>query len=277
MKRAISIGLLTVSVAACEGSVAAPSKLLNPSPARPTTFIAMVVEDSAFRGLPGVTVEIVDGPQAGTSGVSDVNGRIRFEGTSKGAVNVRASKDGYEVSTKTLTWTAVGQFRIDFLSLELLGPSLTLEPGDYTMTVTADSSCTAIPESLRTRVYAARVAPFADHPRTHLSVSVGGASLVGFGFALGIAGNDVGFTIDGPAFFETLPGFTYVEIAGGAPNDEHATSTGSTVSIPFYATFEYCQLKSERGRFNNCFTTPADQKIAYGHCSSPSARMVLSR
>jgi hypothetical protein len=146
------------------------------------------------------------------------------------------------------------------------------------MTVIADSSCTAIPESLRTRVYAARVVPVADHPRTRFIVSVGGGSLtVGFGFALGIAGNDVGFTIDGPAFFETLPEFTYVEIAGGAPNDEHTTLTGSTMSIPFSATFDYCQLKTERGRFNNCFTTPPDQRVAYGHCSSSHARMVLSR
>ena len=55
------------------------------------------------------------------------------------------------------------------------------------------------------------------------------------------------------------------------------TSSLSTVSIPFSGSFEYCVLKSEMGRYNNCYTTPADQKITYIECLSHNDRMILTR
>jgi hypothetical protein len=97
------------------------------------------------------------------------------------------------------------------------------------------------------------------------------------GFGLDIAGSAVGFTIDGPAISEILPAFTYLEITGTAPTDVPATSTGSSISIPFSGSFEYCALKSPMGSRNNCFTTPADQKLAYAQCLSPHDVMVLTR
>ena len=63
------------------------------------------------------------------------------------------------------------------------------------------------------------------------------------GFGMGIAGNAVGFTIDGPDISEILPGYTYLEISGSAPTDVPATFTGSGISIPFSGSFEY--LRSE--------------------------------
>jgi hypothetical protein len=157
-----------------------------------------------------------------------------------------------------------------------LGPSLSLALGDYTMTVLADPACTQIPEALRTRQYAARVTRQPDPSQARLSVSVSAPSLRSFGFGLGLAGNDVGFTIDGPHFFELLPDFTQLEIGGEAPTDVHATAADGTLSIPFKGSFQYCALKSEQSHINNCYMTPADQKISDANCWSSNHRMVFS-
>jgi hypothetical protein len=101
--------------------------------------------------------------------------------------------------------------------------------------------------------------------------------ITSMGFGFGIAGNTVGFTIDGPAISEILPGYKYLEITGSAPTDAPATSTASGISIPFSGSFEYCALKSPMGIHNNCFLTPADQKIAYAQCLSTHDVMVLSK
>ena len=91
-----------------------------------------------------------------------------------------------------------------------------------------------------------------------------------------MAGNHLRFEIDGPAFFEHFPPFTYLEIAGSGGTSVE-TSTPSTISIPFSGSFEYCTLKSERGRNNNCYTTPADQKVTYSRCLSQNDQMILTR
>lgn len=280
MRRTATVLILAISLAACDRSAPLPPTPLPTPPvvlANVETGVWVLVDDSAYQPLAGVMVEILDGPQARLSGITDAEGEVRFSSHSVGPVNLRASKDGYTPSTITLNWRAAGDVVIDGITLDPIGPRLTLEPGDYTMTVTTDPACTEIPEPLRTRVYAATVRPLSAHPQTRFSVSVSGSSLPSFGFALGIAGGTVGFTIDGPAFFESLPAFTYLEIAGSAPSDAPATSTGTTMSIPFRGNFQYCVLKSERGRSNNCFTTPLDQKIGEGRCFSSNSRMVLSR
>ena len=93
---------------------------------------------------------------------------------------------------------------------------------------------------------------------------------------LGFTGdNTVGFTIDGPAISEILPGYTYLEITGSAPTDVPATPTRSGISIPFSGSFVYCALKSPI--HNNSFLSPADQRIAYAQCLSTHDVMVLSK
>jgi hypothetical protein len=106
-------------------------------------------------------------------------------------------------------------------------------------------------------------------------VEVSGPSLSSFGFGIGVAGNDLRFEIDGPIFFEHIAPFAYLEIAGSGGTSAD-TSTVSTISIPFSGSFEYCVLKSEMGR-NNCYTTPADEKIAYAQCRSANDQMILTR
>jgi hypothetical protein len=190
----------------------------------------------------------------------------------------RATKEGYASATATgpLQFGWPSSTASLFITLESLVPPVKIEPGAYTLTLIADSACTDIPSDLRTRTYAATIAPARDAPNTRYLVDVSGPFLSPIGFGIGVAGNYLAFVIDGPAFFEHLPPFAYLEIAG-AGGTSVETSTVSTISIPFAGSFEYCVLKSEMGRNNNCYTTAPDQKITYSQCLSQNDRMILSR
>ena len=275
--------MLTLSSATCSG----PSPPTGPS--APTavqyvfTQISGTVLDTAFRPINGVNVETVDGSEAGVSVITDANGRFLFSGGMYAdGIKFRATKDGY--TTKTVTgplqfpWpSAVAYLNI---TLESLAPPVKIEPGDYTLTVVADKSCTDIPSAFRSRTYDATItlAPPAAglQPNTHYDVEVSGPSLSPFGFGIGVAGNYLQFEIDGPAFSESFDPFTYLEIAGvgGTTVEKRAVTT---LSIPFSGSFEYCLLKSEMGGYNNCYTTPADQKIAHAQCLSMNDQMILQR
>ena len=254
------------------------------------THLLGVVEDSAFRPLTGVRVEVADGPQAGASAISTDTGTFEISGTSTGSVTLRSTKDGFSTTTQKASWRpASDHAALVTVMMEPLGPSLGLEPGDYTISVTADrttstdgsAACSGFPDALLTRSYTATIASDPTQPRSFflatLQLNNPAPFITSMGFALGIAGNAVGFTIDAGPILEILPGNTYLEIIGSAPTDVPATSTGSGISIPFGGSFVYCALKSPIDIRNNCFLTPADQKIAYAQCLSTHAVMVLSK
>jgi hypothetical protein len=162
-----------------------------------------------------------------------------------------------------------------------------IEPGTYTISVTADHAtssdgaapCNGFPDAFLTRSYPATITSTQSRSFFLVTLQLNNpapySSSVGFG--LGVAGNAVGFTIDGPDISEILPNNTYLEITGSSPTDVQATATGSVITIPFSGSFEYCALTSPMGRLNNCFTTPADQKVAYAQCLSTHDTMVLTR
>jgi hypothetical protein len=268
---------------ACGGRGPSPSS--TSGPAAPTsgryafTQIYGNVFDTAFRPLAGVAVGIVDGSQAGASAVSDTGGRFSFSGGEYvDGIKFRASKDGYVSTTVSVPLQFPSPSAVAYISitLESVAAPLKIEPGAYTLTLIADSACADIPSDLRTRSYSATIAASRDRPNSLYSVDVSGPTLGGFGFGIGVAGNDLAFTIDGPAFFEHLPAFTYLEIAGSGETSVNTSST-SSITIPFSGSFQYCVLKSEMSRTNNCYTTPADQRIAYSQCLSQNDRMVLTR
>ena len=116
-----------------------------------------------------------------------------------------------------------------------------------------------------------------DHTSTGGPALQFNVSLASSAFALGVAGGAIGFTIDGPAIVEALPGYGYLEITGSAPTGVPATGTSTAISIPVSGSFAYCALNSPMGSGNNCFTTPADQRTAYAQCLSDHDLMVLTR
>jgi hypothetical protein len=270
----IVTGLLTVACGKPDSplpAITAPTPPVQDAP--PTTTVSYIVgytRDTAFRDLTDVRITIADGPMAGASTVTGESGRFTFSASAAGTVTIIATKDGFLDGRARATWQPVNRLSV-IVDLKPVGPSLSLTPGTYELTVAADPSCQGIPTELLTRRYTATVTSVPPHDGTRYSVN----GPVGFG--LGIAGDRIGFTIDGPAIVETLPQFGNLWIAGTAPTAEPATSDGTTVTIPFHGSFEYCALKGPMGPHNNCYTTPPDQRIAYAQCISSNDRMIFTR
>ena len=273
------------------------------------THVAGSVFDTLARRVPGAVVLILDGPQAGASTSTDESGGFEFVSTASGAVRLRASRDGFEPATIATEWqpgTSLpqrGGIRFN-LFLRTLEPELPITPGSYTLTVTSDlstatgsqrASCTGFPADLLSRTFEASISIWSPPP-THdflvelasptLTNSPGATcrgpatSIVRGCFALRVAGQFVGFGLEngwGRDWIEELPGFRYLTIEGGAPTSEPATSTETSITIPFWGTFEYCELKSGLGGNSYCYQVPAEQVVEYRSCSSRHNTMVFTK
>ena len=168
------------------------------------THLLGLVEDSAFRPLPGVTVEVAEGPQSGASAISTDSGIFEISGTSTGSVTLRTTKDGFSTTTQNASWRSASDRELVTVILESLGPSLDIEPGNYTISVTADratshdgaAACSGFPDAFLTRSYTATIASQPTHPRSffHATLRLNNPApfITSMGFGLGIAGNAVG-------------------------------------------------------------------------------------
>jgi carboxypeptidase family protein len=140
---------------------------VQPTPSPELSFsLSGQVTDTANRPLNGSRVAVVDGPRAGTLATTDEAGRFSMPGIFTGTITVTASKDGYVSQTRpipprippglspppgeVMSWSTGFQ-------LEPLGPSLNIA-GEYTLTVTADTACTDLPDEASTRIYTATIA-----------------------------------------------------------------------------------------------------------------------
>src|SRR5262245_14381914 len=96
----LALGFALVA-GACGSSPPAPTAPTAPSPIQyGFTEISGHVFDTAFRPLAGVTVQIVDGSQAGRSVISDAEGRFSFSGGQfVNGIRFNATKDGYVPAT----------------------------------------------------------------------------------------------------------------------------------------------------------------------------------
>src|SRR5262249_11679345 len=152
---------LTLAVAACgdRGSGAPASTVTSPTESTRQTpspngvvLIHGTVNDTAFRPLPGATVEVLDGPQTGMSTIVDAEGSFSLSGTFDDATRFRAAKEGHLTTTQvSRTVPNAGRY-LDF-HLEVSAPPVNMA-GDYTLTFIADSACVGLPDDMRTRTYA---------------------------------------------------------------------------------------------------------------------------
>lgn len=80
--------------------------------------------DTAYRPLAGARVEVLDGPQANTSTLTDGAGEFSLRGIFDETTRFRAEKDGHESATGTLWFCAAcnPQRRMNFI-LGVLAPS----------------------------------------------------------------------------------------------------------------------------------------------------------
>jgi hypothetical protein len=290
---AFAIGVLAtcgcVLFAAGCGREPSPTAPRGPSPAQPAeqTHIRGVVTDKVWRPIAGALVSVLDGPLAGATQLTDDAGRFELSGRTTGTVTLRASRDGFQTSTQVVSWqpsTSIRAVEVQ-LSLDTLEPPIGLEPGDYMLTVAIDlatasghkgipqAPCVGFPVELASRSYRVTIVEGlygryvrADDRPLHFETL--------FGFS--VAGRFVGFEMD-YGIPEDFSGFRFLNILGLAPTTKPAIATGSSVSIPFYGEFRYCELKSARGIYNDCSQIPAEQIVDYHSCTSDHATMVFTK
>jgi hypothetical protein len=289
MRMMVGIVLLVIApgLAGC-GHSPAPVAPLAPSPvpqaAPPSTAIQVTgwVSDSAFRPLAGASVEVLDGPQAGTVAVVDATGQFSLTGTFDDATRFRATKDGHVPTTGTLSPVCTNcssSRRYIYFYMAVLAPPVDIA-GDYTLTFIADSSCSSIPSELRTRTYAATITPGSNGhspANTYFNAAVSGASFLADyqSFPIGVAGDLVAFELrgDGPYLVEALEPNTYIGFDGRAEASV-ATSAVSTISASFQGWIDYCALKSPMGQYYSCIP---GQAVAHAECQSTNHRLILTR
>jgi hypothetical protein len=229
-----------------------------------------------FRPLAGARVEVVDGPQAGLSTTADSRGEFSLTGAFDEATRFRATKEGHVTATRTLQPFCVPchpNWWINF-SLEVLAPPVNMA-GDYTMTFVADSGCTALPNELRVRTYAATI-PLASNSlpaNAYVGVTVTGATFYKNWnvLGLGVAGDYVGFWLE--TLVELLAPNTFLSF-GGLAAASIGTSAMSTIVLPFDGEIDYCVTKSATGRYEDCYQ---GQAAAHAQCTSKNHRLILTR
>ena len=241
-----------------------------PSSARLEFSLSGIVLDRASRPLAGAKVEVVDGPGAGPSTVTDASGRWVLPDIFTGTIVVRASKAGYFTETKSfpfsIPWPS-GSFDLPF---ELDAPSVSIA-GDYTVTITADSACTDLPAEARTRNYqaTATASPFVSNA---YDLVLSGASFLPFKNSIfaRVSGDLATFDVDpysAQVVSERLTGSATLTFWGSAT----ATLEGTTVASSFDGTLEYCADtlgNQDRFPYVGCRVAPVD-------CVSSNHRLTL--
>lgn len=255
-----------------------PSPSPQPGGTEPAFSLSGRVTDTAWRPLSGVRAEVVTGPRAGTAVTTDDEGMFRMPGTFTGTTTVLATKTGYRSATNTFPFGG----RPPAPDVQFVEMALYLEPeagsaeivGMYTLTMTADTTCTDLPSEARTRTYRAIIAPVGGS-RTRFLVDLGDARFLSPAhdqLVIGLAGDFAGilgeFAPYDPGIVELLRETTYVAIEGGASG----TFTPSGIAVPFEGFFEYCP--SEKALAADHYQCDATARVT---CYSDRHQLVLAR
>ncbi len=255
---------------------------LTPSasaPAASQQSLSGYVADTAFRAVAGAKVEVLDGPQAGLSMLSDGGGQFTYTGTFTSSVTLRVSKDGYVSATGTSRVSAPGGRPWAYVRLEPVAAHANIA-GDYTVTFTADASCTSLPAEARSRTYAATIAATPDPlvpAGTLFRLAITGAALVpgNDGFPIGVAGSFVNLEVwngEGPGVVEQLAPRTYVGLFGAAGTT--VGTSGAPISASFDGTIEYCVTTFDGNPSYGCTSVQTDRRE---QCASKNHSVTLTR
>jgi hypothetical protein len=260
-------------------SPVAPTATASPVQAQQQSLSGFV-GDTAFRSVAGARVEVLDGPEAGKVLTSDANGSFSYVGMFASMVTLRASKDGYIELTKTTQTSAPGGRPWVYFQLELLAAPVNLA-GDYTLTFVTDSTCGGVPNELRTRTYAATVAPQSNpltRPGTAFTVTASGVPFFKAydNFTIGVAGDYAAFMVyQGEDFglVEQVAPNTFLGFYGEGKLSV-GTPPSSTISVALEGLVDYCALTSTSGWTYEC---NSGQTIAHERCQSKNHRLILTR
>ena len=260
------VGVLVAVCIGCDGQSPTQPTPVAPVPDQPPARYSLYgsVQDTAYRPVADVRIEVVDSQRAGASVVTDAAGRYELAGSFSGAMLVRASKNGYVAVDKRHDPSIWRQERQQLaFTLELSSPSVNLT-GSYALTLTADAACTGLPVEVRTRTYPASIALRENPSEPHQYEAVlGGATflaspLVGR-FQISVAGTFGYFYLGDPydwidAIVEELAPSTYLATwgFGGLPVGE-----SPIVGALAYGGFEYC-VSSTSPVANGWYRCPAE-------------------
>ena len=244
-----------------------------------------IVCDTALRPLDGARVEVLDGPQAGTSTTSNGDGGFWLAGTFDDTTRFRATRAGSRrpkpQPSRPCGGCNPGRWLI--FGLDPLVPPVSLA-GDYTLTFIAHGACEALPEQVRTRTYAATITNRSpsDRPATAFDVSVSGASFRndlawggGPSLQIFVAGDylSLGFADfhGSPGLVEQVAANTYLALSGMGGASVGATA--SDFSIPFTGVMDYCATTSEMMGSYACTPGPG---VVQARCNS-NHRAIFTR
>jgi hypothetical protein len=287
-KRVALLALLLqgFAAAACEQreSLSGPTPIGRTEPDNGVS-IGGVVYDTATSPLAGARVEVIGGAAAGTSTITDAAGRFSLTGPFAVATRLAASIEGYLPATKT-TVSGRPSEAVEFhlASAAVVG---TIQ-GAFTLTVTADTACDALPAGLRTRTYGATVTlnPYWLVGTLYFDVSIGGSTFLnGFDsaerFYATVADDLATFGLGSPqgqpAFVERLSPTEYFAIGGAA--SRALPSPGSSFATPLAGYVEYCVVKSPadapvHGYLYDC---APDKALTRTRCESTQHRLNWDR
>jgi len=279
MARAIVVvGVVAQGFLAC-GSPSSPSasppRVQQPAPAPQPFQVTGHALDTAGRTLAGVAVEVLDGPQTGTRTTSDPAGVFSMTGVFDGATRFRASKDGYLTATYAFPSIATTK-RLGF-GLGLLAPPVNIA-GDYTVTFIADSTCTGLPDELRTRSYPATVTaqllPY-EAANSQFAALLSGPGLDAYyhQIGIGVAGDYLTFDLSDNYVLDEVAEEAYLAF-GGYGHASVTASDFSTISGTLDGTIDYCVARSDiDGARYQC---PSDA-VTHLQCRSSQQRLILTR
>lgn len=211
------------------------------------------VFDTAMRPLVGARVEAADGASAGVSAVTSEGGRAGLTGAFDGGTHFRVTADGHEVVVQRWSCpTAACPVPYAFFYLRPLSPPAIELTGEYTLTITANASCTMLPADAQSRTYRVSLAP---------RMRAGTADLMGYvlsnhsgavieslrGGYFGVAGHYVrSYLVSGegesPGLIEWLDDTGYVAYTGTA--EAAVTPGASSIALSLDGQVEYLQLRA---------------------------------
>ena len=272
----LALAGLGLMVAACgSGDRRSPVAPSTPPSLQRTSQIDGYVDDTAFRPVAGSTVEVLDGPQAGTSTVTDANGKFALNVVTIAGTRFRATKEGYQPAIQEFQATPTP---IPMLSVAPMTFFLAMDRASgnsATLTVEADPACTDLPSEVRSRTYAATVvaSPSSTQPNTTFFVNLSGAPLDSyFHFVfLRVAEGVITFDLSDNGIEEEVAPEAYLFVGGvgstlvqpGATTISAALTTG---------LIDYCVVTSDPGTAYPC----TDQALRRVQCRSMNNRLTLT-
>ena len=244
----IVLFVLAQGLAGCSGSgsgstPSTPSLVQSPPQSVPPVNAGVRgnVVDTADRPIGGALVEVVDGPRAGMSAISNAKGEFTFAERFDDLTLFRATHEGHIAAT--VSWrNGLPNRPWMLLALGVLAPPVTIA-GNYTLTFIADGACAAaLPADLRTRTYAATITDMSppNYPAgTRFTIVASGAEFdaVFNWFSVGVAGDYLAFWLGDEHLIEKLAANRYLELMGSA--EAVTTSGASTISASFDGTFRF--------------------------------------